>query len=67
MVQSYDGFKSKTTFFVFFFSKACDKDTILRLIEGKAFRSVAKGSIVEQKHGLSVNDNPCTKEKQLLT
>ena len=42
MVQSYDGFKYKTTFLVFFFSKACDKDTNLRQIEGKAFKSVAK-------------------------
>ena len=42
MVQSYDGFKPKTTFFVFFFLKACDRDTILRQIEGKAFKSVAK-------------------------
>jgi hypothetical protein len=30
------------TFFVFFFSKACDRDTILRQIERKAFKSVAK-------------------------
>ena len=42
MVQSYDGLKYKTTFFVIYFSKACDMDTNLRQIEGKAFRSVAK-------------------------
>ena len=42
MVQSYDGLKYKTTFFVFFFSKACDMDTNSRQIEGKAFISVAK-------------------------
>ena len=42
MVQSYDGFEFKTTFFVIYFSKACDKYTNLRQIEEKAFRSVAK-------------------------
>ena len=42
MVQSYDGLKFKTTFFVIYFSKACDKYTNLRQIEEKAFRSVAK-------------------------
>ena len=41
MMQRYNVFSLISTFFVFFFSKACDKDTNLRQMGGKAFKSVA--------------------------
>ena len=41
MMQRYNVFSLIPTFFVFFFSKACDKDTNLRQMGGKAFKSVA--------------------------
>lgn len=36
MMQRYNVFSLIPTFFVFFFSKACDKDTNLRQMGGKA-------------------------------
>ena len=42
MVQSYDGFQPKTTFFVFFFLEACDSKPILRQIAPKWPKTVAK-------------------------
>ncbi len=42
MMQRYDVFWPHSNFFVFFFSKACDKDAILRQMGEKAFKSVAK-------------------------